>query len=223
MIRAAIISLALGCGLAHADEEPKPAPPDASLEQLAMADAIAVWGERAGDALALIAAARIHAGFETRDADLGGQASGGEPSFKEPRDPDPAARLLAQAARMAGGDSALTALIEETRELFRRRGPVDGPHRATARVRGSGGRVTFVWAFEAGEIAQVYARGDGDTSLDLNVYDQAGERVCRDAGPGDRLFCQWAPARTGEFRIEVVNNGIVFNDFMIVTNRPARR
>jgi hypothetical protein len=72
--------------------------------------------------------------------------------------------------------------------------------------------------FYAGELAQVFVRGDGDTDLDLYVYDEDGNLITSDTDLTDVCLTQWVPAWTGTFRIELVNLGSVYNQYDIVTN-----
>src|SRR5262245_60292593 len=57
--------------------------------------------------------------------------------------------------------------------------------------------------FNAGEMARVSIRGDGDTDLDLFVYDENGNEICRSTGTYDVEACTFQPRWTGNFRVEV--------------------
>ena len=72
--------------------------------------------------------------------------------------------------------------------------------------------------FEGGKFAEVAISGDGDTDLDLYIYDQNGNRICSDIDYGDQAYCSWWPQRTGSFRIEIINLGSVYNEYMLLTN-----
>ena len=61
--------------------------------------------------------------------------------------------------------------------------------------------------FRAGRLAEVGISGDGDTDLDLFIYDENGNRVCQDISFDDREYCSWIPRRTGPFSIEIENLG----------------
>ena len=75
-------------------------------------------------------------------------------------------------------------------------------------------RVTF----RGGSFAEVSLVGDGDTDLDLYVYDEYGNSVCSDSGWSDRAYCSWRPRWTGVFSIEVRNLGSVYNRYRFATN-----
>jgi len=77
---------------------------------------------------------------------------------------------------------------------------------------------TFTATFAGGEIATVAVVGDGDTDLDLYVYNENGNLVGKDDGPKDDCIVTWTPRWTGRFTIKVVNRGNVYNDCLMLTN-----
>ena len=60
--------------------------------------------------------------------------------------------------------------------------------------------------------------GDGDTDLDLYIYDQNGNQIASDTDYTDQCVCRWVPSWTGAFTIRIVNRGAVYNEFAIATN-----
>jgi len=77
---------------------------------------------------------------------------------------------------------------------------------------------TYTQVFRGGETARVGVKGDGDTELDLYIYDEYGNPVAEDED-GDRVcLVSWTPSRTSRFTIKVVNRGNVYNDYVIATN-----
>jgi hypothetical protein len=56
-----------------------------------------------------------------------------------------------------------------------------------------------------GHLAEVVVIGDGDTDLDLYVYDRAGRLVGYDDDPTDRCYVRFHPSTTGSYTIKVVN------------------
>jgi hypothetical protein len=72
--------------------------------------------------------------------------------------------------------------------------------------------------FYGGELAEVAVRGDGDTDLDLFIFDEFGNLIASDIRGGDLCLAQWYPGWTGTFRIEVRNLGGVYNRYQIATN-----
>jgi hypothetical protein len=61
-------------------------------------------------------------------------------------------------------------------------------------------------------------KGDGDTRLDLYVYDENGNLITSQVGPGDNCLARWQPKWTGPFTIRVVNRGGIGNRYYIWTN-----
>lgn len=88
----------------------------------------------------------------------------------------------------------------------------------SARTIGALSSRVFTEVFYAGVPAQVWLRGDGDTNLDLYVWDENNRLVCASETYGDREICRWHPRWTGQFYIEIVNFGSVYNVADIGTN-----
>jgi hypothetical protein len=72
--------------------------------------------------------------------------------------------------------------------------------------------------FEEGEPAVVALRGDGDTHLDLIVYDEDGIRIAADRDGGAISTAHWTPRWTGKFIIKIINRGPVYNHYRLGTN-----
>jgi len=77
---------------------------------------------------------------------------------------------------------------------------------------------TYTMRFRAGEVARVAVIGDGDTDLDLYVYDEFGNLIGSDTDYTDQCIVTWAPRWTGVFTIQVVNRGNVYNVYRLQTN-----
>ena len=73
-------------------------------------------------------------------------------------------------------------------------------------------------SFYAGELATVVVTGDGDTDLDLYIYDQFGNLVASDTDTTDVCIGQFVPTLTGSFRIELKNLGGVYNRYQIAAD-----
>ena len=69
-----------------------------------------------------------------------------------------------------------------------------------------------------GEIAEVALSGDGDTDVDLFIYDENGNLVAEDRDPGDDCLARWYVKRTSTYTIRVRNQGGVYNNYVIATN-----
>jgi hypothetical protein len=96
-------------------------------------------------------------------------------------------------------------------------GAAGGPKASTTRVNA---RATDVYTikFNGGESARITVAGDGDTDLDLYVYDENGNLITKDDDNTDYCVVSWTPRWTGPFTVRVVNRGNVWNQYRITTN-----
>lgn len=131
------------------------------------------------------------------------------------------AKLIADARELTE-DAHLLALADNvTAKLNAQaegtRGAMGGPKYAYGRV--SARSYTYYdQKFWADEIAEVAVSGDGDTDLDLYVYDENGNLIASDTDYTDDCYVRFCPRWTGLFRIKIVNRGGVYNNYAIVTN-----
>ena len=127
--------------------------------------------------------------------------------------------ILAAAKKFAEGDDQLLALIDqiETDSQAPSRGAVNGP-KYTVEVVAPGATDTYTVSFVKDYIAEVGVSGDGDTDLDLYVFDSNGNLIVADADYSDDCYVSWIPAWTGSYKIMVVNRGPVANRYVILTN-----
>jgi hypothetical protein len=185
-----------------------------AMESISLAHRLAVYGQRGRQPLALINAAEILLDHPTR------------PLAPAPTDQDTStavlpnpARLLASARSLAGTNEHLIALIAplERRARSIDRGSARGPRQLYGQV-ASATRREHVVEFRGGEPAVVYVSGDGDSDLDLFVYDETGQMVASATGPRDECVVRWQPERQGRFRIEVRNLGSASNWYWMATN-----
>jgi len=94
---------------------------------------------------------------------------------------------------------------------------VGGPKEDVKRIEARSYR-DFTVSFIGGREARVALKGDGDTDLDLYVYDENGNLIASDEDNTDLCVARWQPRWTGAFRIRVVNRGAVYSVFSIATN-----
>ncbi len=131
-------------------------------------------------------------------------------------------QLLAEAKGWAAGDEHVLALLEaESQKPETQAGGTLGS--ATGAIkhidRVSGRRYQdWVVTFRGGDLAQVLVFGDGDTDLDLYIYDEYGHEIVKDVSRSDRCLVQWTPKWTGKFRVRIANLGYVHNNYLLVTN-----
>lgn len=186
----------------------------AAVESIRVADLLARYGYANKDPLALITAAKIkkQAGAsESKAVRVGGKS--GEAKSK----PDELAAdaVLARGRELAAGRADLVALADDIGKSGTR-GAENGPgaKRTVVNTRAVDSyRVTF----RGGEPARVVVSGDGDSDLDLYVYDENGNRICQDTDATDTMICSWTPRYTGPFTIRVRNLGEA-NVYRIVHN-----
>ena len=67
-----------------------------------------------------------------------------------------------------------------------------------------------------GEETTVLVIGDGDTDLDLYVYDSNGNLVGYDIDLGDNCVVTWTAKRSGYFKVKVKNLGNVSNRYLLM-------
>lgn len=127
--------------------------------------------------------------------------------------------VLADAKAFADGDPNLLALINDIDAEAKgaQRGNINGPSRDYAAVNGNS-YMDYTASFVANQLAEVLVSGDGDTDLDLYVYDSNGNLITSDTDYSDDCYVRWVPAWTGRYTIRIVNRGPIFNRFVILTN-----
>lgn len=124
-------------------------------------------------------------------------------------------QLLADATVYADGDKNLLALIKDCKGATR--GAVGGPIFRNDCVKGN---TTDIWrfSFRGGETAYVVVSGDGDTDLDLYIYDENGNLITYDSDYTDQCVCSFTPRWTGKFTIKIKNRGSIVNCYSLATN-----
>jgi hypothetical protein len=66
-----------------------------------------------------------------------------------------------------------------------------------------------------GEVSRVTVCGDGDSDLDVYVYDEKGNLIAFDDGESDYCQVSFAPNRTQSMIVRVVNRGALSNVYSI--------
>ena len=188
---------------------------DRNLAYLTVSGELARLASDSKDAILMLAAARLEAMAATEATSRDKTSEGGTTEAGAPK-PEKA-DLYALAEQFAGTNETLHALIEGSKASARTKGAGGGPKLSYDRV-GAYSMDSYRVRFRGGEYAQVSVRGDGDTDLDLYVYDEYGNLVCRDTDSTDQTYCGWTPAWTGTFRIKIENLGSVYNRYRIATN-----
>jgi len=201
---------------------------DSQVENVGIATALAAWGREHKSPEALIAAAQILSEIPTEAATASTKTtrtdaviSTTEKKGEEPAPVlDPTALLKeAQAAAAKKGDKSLTKYVDGLVKagLTGSRGASGGAKYQVTQV-SAGSTDQYNVEFRGGETAEVALSGDGDTDLDLWVYDEFNNLVASDAGSTDTAYVSWTPRWTGNFRVEVQNRGAVYNQYVLITN-----
>jgi hypothetical protein len=226
MKKICIMAILLGCGaVLFAQQTPdKPASSQQAspeITALQLAASLAKYGYSTYSASALIEAAEILASVPTQALGASGTSdstaktgtkSGAKPEFTP-------ANLLADAKKYAAGDAGMIAWADKVQRSLgaKTRGAAGGPRYQIDAVSAKSSR-SYQLNFTAGKLAEVAVSGDGDTDIDLYVYDQSGNLIGISEDYSDDCYVSWVPKWTGAYTIKVVNRGGVYNRFEIATN-----
>ncbi len=190
-----------------------------AIEQAVLAEQLTSHALAQPDVLTLVMAARLStrsAGTPVARKPLASATNPAPPPAKPGPHPRSAAALLARARALAQGRADLLALIEDA-AVERARGIEDGPKTSNG-MAGARATVMYRERFKASERATVMISGDGDSNLDLYVYDERGARVCAAERLDDVEVCRWQPQGAGQYTIHVVNRGAVENSYVMRSN-----
>ena len=190
-----------------------------AVDMLELGDRLAAFALARGDAAMLLQAARVKATVPVREGEGSEEGAAAADGDKDGGLDLSVEALLDQAEVLAQGDEGLLAMVAEARgEAVATRGRVGGPASWVRVVEANSRWRLGSVNFRAGEPARVWLAGDGDTDLDLYVYDEHGNTICTGLSFSDRESCSWTPRWTGPFTIEVRNLGGVWNRFQLATN-----
>jgi hypothetical protein len=195
-------------------------PQSEAVSRIRLANQLARYGYQTYSASALIEAAQILSEIETQALKPESFTQGeGDEVAKSSGNPEfTLENLIADAKKFADGDQTLLALADRVKVTpDESRGRLGGPGRGVYRVP-AGSTDRFVIAFKYGIPAEIFVSGDGDTDLDLYVYDENGNLITGDDDYSDDCYVCWTPAWTGNFVVNVVNRGRVYNEYLMVTN-----
>jgi len=167
-----------GKGTNQSEEKAVKVSPEAqSVADLNMAAALAEYGKREKNPMALLVAAQIMKNTpvieEKRTKTEEGEAK--EVSGKKTGTADTPDSLLTEAKKMAEDKEDIAALIEKESKLAAQRGARGGAKRYCDRVN-PGISDYYTVTFRGNEYAEIAVIGDGDCDLDVYVYDENGNR-----------------------------------------------
>jgi hypothetical protein len=197
------------------------APAGGGVEQMALAQTLYANGVARGDALTVLAAARLALAVQVEDAPAEAEqapiagAEPGETTGPDTAPPD-AAAMLAMARELAGGDETILALIEDA-EAEGARGRIGGAIRRLSRLPGGYSDVHRV-PYYGGVLAELAIVGDGSSNLDVLVTDENRNTICYDVSRSDKVYCSWVPRWNGYFTVLVENRGRSRNSYYLMTN-----
>lgn len=204
---------------AEKSESNRPVSPEISALQTAAG--LAKYGYANYSATALVEAAKIFAETKTQPLDVevehGKSETVTDKSNAVSFEP---ALLIADAKKFAGKDKVILTYIKRVEKSLvssSTRGAVGGPKVQEERVLGKDVD-SYKVKFWAKELAEVCVSGDGDTDLDLYVYDENGNLIGSDTDYTDECVVRWVPVWTGTFIIKIVNRGTLYNNYVIWTN-----
>ncbi len=224
----AALPLALASGTAltfdegdsnQADDKAEATDTSRAVDTIELADRVAAYAIERGDAAMLVQAARLKAGIPTQEGEATEEGAAEAGDDKDGGVDFSVAGLLDQAEVLGYGNDAVLAMVADARaEATRTRGRVGGPSQRVRVVSANSRFFVRNVNFYGGQPARVWLAGDGDTDLDLYIWDENGNRICASLGAWDRESCSWTPRWTGAFTIEVRNLGGVWNEFALTTN-----
>jgi hypothetical protein len=193
------------------------------MKTLALAESLVQWGRTHDSAEALAAAALMLSPQSVQPLGVEKTAEGGDGAVDNKKgtaafSPDASAILdEAKALAKSNGDKQLAKHLSTISLVSASKGAVGGPKLVGETVLA---RDTdrYVLGFVAGEYAMIMLSGDGDTDLDLLLYDENLKPILSSTSLGDDEMVEWVPAWTGEYLIEVVNLGEIHNNYVLLTN-----
>lgn len=192
-----------------------------AVQVLNMLGTLIQYGYEQEAALPLIQAIEIYQNYTSEGTRAGNKTSESngvvaEVAAKQSKVNYDIEKLLADAANFADGDEHLLAIIEDLKNTATRGATRDyATHYDRVEANTTD---TYTIRFRGGEEACVIVCGDGDTDLDLYVYDENGNLVDSDTDATDACVAVWNPKWTGPFTIKIKNLGNVYNRYSLTVN-----
>ncbi|MBR6018130.1 MAG: PPC domain-containing protein [Paludibacteraceae bacterium] len=213
---------------ANSEEKTEVAQPSTALQTLRMAYDLARYGYETESAMALIEAADILVAVPSVEMDSvvvekGSVSATDDKADKAPITP---AQLLIDAKEFAGDNEHLLALIVDVERKLTASSEVtrgampgkDAPIEHHDRVLAHDTDVYSLHLTE-GKLFEAAIIGDGDTDLELYVYDPEGKQVItEDTYQPIDCYIRFTPAASGIYTLKIVNTGNVYNNYVLLTN-----
>ena len=185
-----------------------------AVSDLDLAAKLADYARRKKDATAMAVAAQIMKSTPVAASDA---KKAGAKAASTTADTNTPEKLLAEAKAFAGSDAQASALIDKVSALAQTRGAVDGPKKHVDTVLGNQTDV-FTVRFTGGEVAKVAVVGEGNTDLDLYIFDENDNLIVKDDDNTSRCYVEWTPRWTGAFKIKIKNRGSASSNYGLLTN-----
>jgi hypothetical protein len=224
MKRTVLFLLSFGFFLvANAQEVKTPSneKPSEEMENLQLANQLAKYGYKNYSATALIEAAKILSTVPIQELKYESYQRGAKvdnQTNKTQKERYDLESILTAAKKYAdGNEQQLSAIAEIEKKSQATRGRVGGPGENSSYVLGND-TDTYEISFISDELAEIGVRGDGDTDLDLYVYDSLGNLIVQDEDYTDRCYVSWVPKWTGRYIVKIVNRGPILNNYLLITN-----
>lgn len=183
-----------------------------TVDQLTMANQLVKYGYQTKSALPLIQAVQIYKKLnvtdEAREKTTEGGGTASESLTKTQVVSFDEAKILADATKFAAGNKNLLSLIDDAKKATR--SPVQGTIRHNDCVNPLAVDVYRITC-RGGETTTIYVSGDGDTDLDLYVYDSNGNLIAKDDDGTDECIVRFIPYRTHTFVVRIKNRGRITN------------
>ena len=201
----------------NSTSKPPSATPDQDVAYIRLSAELALVASANRDALLMLAAAILEQMAATSEVSREKVAQSDDAAAVVEEKPE-ARSLFELAEEYAGTNDDLLALVANTKaSAVTMKGRRRGAFVTHLRVR-AGGTDVFREVYRAREFAEVCLVGDGDTDLDLYIYDENGNLVCSDTGYSDQAYCSWTPRWQGPFEIVIENLGRVYNEYRLAGN-----
>ncbi len=208
---------AVVCGLSAMAQEKNPSDTVAlpqDVQMMRVAGELVKYGYDKSQALPLIQAVEIYQAVGEGNFD--GEKTNSESATKDSSVSYDINQIIADAAELADGDPNLVALVENLKNKATRGATSNyAVHRDCVRANSSD---EYRIQFRGGETAIVVVSGDGDTDLDLYVYDRNGNLVCSDTDYSDDCVAVWNPRYTQTYTIKIKNRGKIANVYRMAVN-----
>lgn len=125
--------------------------------------------------------------------------------------------MLETAEVAAGEDAAMLSVIADVR-TEQTKGVRTGPVYSIVALPSDREATFGPLPFRGGTFAEVYLEGDGQSDLNLYIFDAQSRLVCSDTDGSDIAHCGWTPDTPGSFTLKVENKGPSENRFALMTN-----